>query len=218
MVNASALYGSTATFACTITGAQGIGETLSFSKVDNGVSTLISSDATVANATKHSVAGTYTMTVNDVVWTDEGEYTCALGLAAANTAYLTVGVAATDGWIYWNDNMTYTKKDVKANLTCESDTARPPSTFRWFRGTAEVTTGIINPSATVDASGYGTSKSMIEMTPADADEGILYTCHIDAAGKQSAITRTLTVSFSGAGTAVASLSLLIAAVITTLDL
>ena len=44
-------------------------------------------------------------------------------------------------------------------------------------------------------SGYGTAQSMIEMTPDTVDEGIVYTCNIDAAGKQSSIVKTLAVSF-----------------------
>jgi hypothetical protein len=209
MVNGSALFGSVATFTCSISGSQVIGETLSFSKITNGVTGLISSDLNAANTTKHSVAGTYVLSINDAVWTDEGQYQCNLGIAAA-TAYLTVGVAPTEGFLYWGNNQTWTKKGEAANLTCESGTSRPPATFRWFRGATEVITGILNPTSSVDASGYGTAMSMIEMTPDTVDEGIVYKCEIDVAGKDSVLSETLAVSFSGAASIMASMFLVMA--------
>ena len=58
-----------------------------------------------------------------------------------------------DGYLYWGNNQTWTPKGKAANLTCESGSSRPPATFRWFRGTTEITTGIVNPTSSVDSNG-----------------------------------------------------------------
>ena len=61
----------------------------------------------------------------------------------------------------------FTKKNEKANLTCEASTARPPATFRWFvvksddddddddtsATPVEITSGILTPTPTLDTSG-----------------------------------------------------------------
>ena len=42
--------------------------------------------------------------------------------------------------IYWGeDKEDYTEEGKKANLTCESSSSYPPSTFRWFKGNTEYT-------------------------------------------------------------------------------
>ena len=95
MVNTSVLFGTTTTaaFTCNLVGTPGIGEVMTISKVTNGVSTTISQNTVATNTTKHSVTGTYVLNINDVVWTDEGEYQCALTgtTPGTATAYLTVG-------------------------------------------------------------------------------------------------------------------------------
>ena len=62
-------------------------------------------------------------------------------------------VAPTNAWLYWAGNSTTTAEGVTTNMTCEADTSRPPATFRWFKGSTEVTANAVNPSATVDSNG-----------------------------------------------------------------
>jgi hypothetical protein len=213
MVNASALVGGSTTFICTVDGSLGLGETLNIYKIfGNNENFLISQGAVVANSTKHSVTGTYTLNINTVTFSDEGMYTCSLGVASTS-AYLYAGVAPSNAWLYFKGNVSTAVEGVKTNLTCEADSSYPPATMRWFKGATEVTTTAKVDTVTVDANGYGASMSHLELTPTAADAGVVYTCHVDVPGGTSFFTKTLTVAMSGSSTIVASFGLLLAALI-----
>jgi hypothetical protein len=44
-------------------------------------------------------------------------------------------------------------------------------------------------------SGYGTSKSWLEQTPAEEDEGVVFTCVADVPARKDALTITLPLAF-----------------------
>lgn len=213
MVNASALVGGSATFTCTVEGSLGLGESLNIYKIYGANQNfLISQGNTAANTTKHSVTGTYTLNINTVTFSDEGEYFCQLG-AASTTAYLYAGVAPSNAWLYFKGNVSTAVEGVVTNLTCEADKSYPPATMRWFKGATEVTTTAKVDTVTVDANGYGAGMSHLELTPTAADAGVVYTCHVDVPGGTSVFTKTLTLALSGSSTIVASFGLLLAALI-----
>ena len=41
--------------------------------------------------------------------------------------------------LYWDDGNTWTPMGVPSNLTCYSSRSYPPASFRWFRGSTELT-------------------------------------------------------------------------------
>lgn len=214
--NTSAILGNNANFTCTVTGNQNVGQNHFFRKDITNTVTL-SSDATAVNTTKHSITGKYTLIINNVVMTDEGAYMCSMD-SNSYTAYLVVSDPPASSEYTWPNNRTWNPQGQTNNLTCSSARSRPPATFRWFKGSSEITTGIMRPTSTVDANGYGTSYSYMTLTPESADENVVYTCHVDVPGGMSYFKKELPIKFSGAGSVVASLGVLVLAVISSLKL
>lgn len=214
--NSSAVLGGNANFTCTVTGTQNVGQNHFFRKGITNPTTL-SSDATAVNTTKHSITGKYTLIINNAVMSDEGAYSCSMD-SNSYTAYLVVSDPPATAEFTWPNNRTWNPQGETNNLTCSSARSRPPATFRWFRGASEITTGIMKPTATVDSNGYGTSYSYMSLKPESADENVIYTCHVDVPGGMSYFKKELPIKFSGAGSVVASLGVLVLAVFSALKL
>lgn len=212
--NSSGLLGANATLYCEVTGTQAQGEVLQWRKGDGS---FIGNDGSPTNTTKYEVVDRYRLYIKDLVMSDEDSYQCTL-FPDTFTAYIVVSDPPTSATLKWSNNEVWTPKDETSNLTCTSTTSRPPASFRWFKGSSEVSNTAINPVASTDASGYGTSMSMLQLTPSSSDEGSVYTCHVDVPGGSSYVQKTLTVSFSGAGHIAASFAVLIVSIFASLRL
>jgi len=209
--NSSGLLGQNATIYCEVTGTQAQGEVVQWRKG----STFIGNDASPSNTTKYAVTDKYRLHVKDLVWSDEDSYQCTL-FPDSFTAYITVSDPPSSATLKWSNGEQWTPKDTMSNLTCTSTTSRPPATFRWFKGTSEVTNTAINPTASTDSNGYGTSQSMLQLTP--TSEGDIYYCHVDVPGGTSYVQKTLTVSFSGSAQVAMSFAVLLASVFVSIRL
>jgi len=207
--NTSVLLGNNATLLCEVTGTQSGGDDLTWRKLIAGGddSVFIGTNNNVNNATKHASTDKYRLHVLDTEISDEGEYQCNL-FPDTYTAWVSVNVAPTTLTLKWPDNRDWTEQGQTANLTCTADTSRPPATFRWFKGSTEVTSQAVTPDVSTNANGYGAGVSYLEQTPSSSDEGTVYRCVADVPAQTSAVEKSLTLSFSGAGHVIASMALI----------
>ncbi|CAH1774471.1 unnamed protein product [Owenia fusiformis] len=204
--NTGVLIGNNATLYCTVTNI-GAGESVIWKKTP----LVIGLDGSSTNTAKYAIIGQYNVVVMNAQIADEGQFECEAG-GNQYSIMLSVGDVPTGLSIYWGANLNTPIMNAANNLTCQSTNSRPPATFKWYKGTTDVTSQALTLNGTVNSNGYGDSYSYLEVTPTSSNSGDVYRCEASVPGRDNALNETMTLS-GGAADVAHSLTMMAAAIL-----
>ncbi|XP_051259755.1 cell adhesion molecule 3 isoform X2 [Dicentrarchus labrax] len=125
-----------------------------------------------------STATELSITIAEVLLSDEGEYTCSIFTMPVRTARATVTVLGVPGKPQISGFESAVPEGGKVTLTCTSTGSKPPAKLRWFRGNQELEGRPNVVESVPDDPTYNVS-SELTLEVSRSDDKALITCAVD---------------------------------------